>query len=347
MDKYQSAISENCNHILNTVDLVDCLKMHPQLFVKLRKSIESIDVISKRDMTTLMNIWDQTLVAYPPSSPLVHSPVVVPSNLFHCFQDILFRDNMADLISYIAYALKGANMFILIDGISSWTFVKRWVPPRNGDYGTTISRLENIVSDLGWERIPLEYVDRITCEDSSWFFGLKSSERFKKLFTTLNGNYTKYNSENMTAQTLLSSPGEDSFLLKAENTGKKNGDGPGIKVNVTKGTFTEHHAFEIRATIVNDKVKSSGTDVHFHGELKLSDSNIHLCLYWVKYKMYVPLSWYGKPELDIKDGCWRWGGMEFCNKDKNVFVDHKVQYKESWAMEKTGEVQLVAFVKQK
>ena len=56
LDKDNSAISTNCNHILESADLVSCLKNDPTLLDRLQQSIDSVENITKRDMTTNMKM---------------------------------------------------------------------------------------------------------------------------------------------------------------------------------------------------------------------------------------------------------------------------------------------------
>ena len=114
------------------------------------------------------------------------------------------------------------------------------------------------------------------------------------------------------------------------------------KVSKYPGTGTKHFRYDLHVCSDSNK-HTSESDIHFH--TGLVSSNVHFCLYWVKYKEFLPLSWYGKPECD--GDFWMWGAYFFGSLEEGVksFNDQIVKYKQRWSIGSHGEVKLVAFVK--
>ena len=343
LEKDNSSISTNCNHILESVDLVSCLKTESGLLDKLQQSIDSVKNITKRDMTTTMKILKKACAIVPKCQQVMSYR---PSNLFHSYQEISGRETVDKLASYIAYESVGSSFLTFLDCLYSWTFVE--CTPKDSDYECFIAKIADMRREFGWDLLPYEYSKNL-CSGPAftpWWDGFRSSNAFIDSLTTKKGYLTLY-SQNFTTNTLFSSLGDSSYILKAKsniNCTVTGNCGMMIKIYSSLCTGDKPFRFDIKLCSASNKADAE-TEVHFHDELVSPD--VHVCLNLVRSQMFLPLSWYGKPEYDTGKDIWRWGANYFCasNEDKGLFSDHNTEYKRRWNLGQDTEVQLVAFVR--
>ena len=343
LEKDRSSISENCNYILENVDLVSCLRHDSELLDKLQHSIDSVDNITKRDMTTNMKMLKQLYETLPKHPPAPAPTCVTPSNLFHSFQEIKSRKTIDDLISYVAYESRDPTFLTLMDGLISWTLDKN--TPKNHNFSGFVAEIEKLKSEFGWHPLPYEYLKGLcsTASNSPWLHGIQSSESFISSHTTKKG-YLTFHSKKVNVDLLFSSPGESSeYILKCKsNMGCTETGSCGILIRMFNHQVRKckkRRFNKIQVCSVDETVDSE-PGLHFHNELV--SQNVHLCLYAVTCGLFVPLSWYGKPEYDDDNGLWRWGASNFSDEGDKV---QQTMFGRSWALGRNGEVQLVAFIK--
>ena len=207
IDKDNSAISPNCNHILENVALSGCLKSDSELLDRLQKSIVSVDVVTKMDVATNMKMLKQVYEMQPQAQ---YHPVsnVTPSNLFHSFREIGNLASLDELISYVAYNSKDPSLLTLIDGVHSWSLENDGAT-EIPDFESLVAKIINIKGELGWDPLPYEYVknlSRLVSNDASSFNSrfndLLSSNLFIDSLTTKEGHLSFY-SENITSDILF------------------------------------------------------------------------------------------------------------------------------------------------
>ena len=331
--KDTSVISLNSNYILQNVDLISCLIDNSKLFTKLQQSIVSIENISKRDMAAVMEILKKVCEK---STSL---PNFTPSNIFHCFRDIKNCDNVEEIISYIAYDLKDSNFFILIDSIVAWSLENPTY--KIADYESVITKITNIRSELGWDRLPYQYLMSLynSRSDESLLQGLKSYESFISNLTTKEGYLTLYSPKLKYDEVFHNQDVETLHILKADKTAVCAQNGTcGIRVSIL-GTGP---SFDIQIFAQQKRLKLDNEIVHFHGELK--SSSVHICLRWKS--VMLPLSWYGKPEYDAENDVWKWGANLFCAlDDERTFPNSRIKFTNNLILGRDVPVELVAFVK--
>ena len=205
LEKDNSAISTNCNHILErereSADLINCLKSDPVLLDRFQRSIESVENITKRDMATAMKMFKQACAITPKYHHIASDR---PSNLFHSFQEISGCETIDDVISYIVdESVVGPSFLSLMDGLHSWTF--KLCTPKDSDYESFIAKIENIRRECGWDQLPHEYFKNkcFTTICTPWFNDLRSSNSFIDSHTTSVGSLTFY-SQNLKLLTCYS-----------------------------------------------------------------------------------------------------------------------------------------------
>ena len=337
LQKDQTAISPSCNYILENVDLAICLKNDPVLIERLQQSVVSslsIDVDSKRSISVVMKMYQKICEICWCNQPASNR---TPPNLFHCFNDIKAQKDIKQLIEYIAHDVKDSNMFMLLDGLVSWTYENSTPPPQNCDYKDVFAMIQKVKCDLKWNPVPMAYVKKLLSSDGSWFDGLQKSKRFAKAVDPTD-NCLIFYSKKFKPSKLFALDGRKLVLKTSSENGCKESGKCAVMLNVNSNM-----PFNIQVVFGEDS--KSEEEIHFHNELA-SFSTLHLCLFLEESQKYLPLSWYGKPELDETDSVWRWGAVSFHGHGKGKFINHRTQYKHRWELTTLNtEYRLAAFVK--
>ena len=215
LEKDNSCVSQNTNHILKNVDLVICLKTDPELLCKLHRAIESVENVTKKDTATHLKMLRQVyeMFAIQECPPVSN---VTPNNLFHSFREISICNSIDELISYIVYDSKDPSLFTLLDGMYSWSLDRNTA--RGHDYENLIGWLENIKTEFGWDTLPYDYIKNLYSGSNnlSWFHGLKTSDTLINSLMTKEG-YSIFYSGTVSHEILFSTPGEKSFILRGKS----------------------------------------------------------------------------------------------------------------------------------
>jgi hypothetical protein len=322
IERNSETISANGRYLLEKVTFADCCKSHMKSHDKLFDLLSSIKSPSKEDyglIVRLLRNSDKTMTnSLNRLQPNQRSQayITIPNCKFLQFRHIQDYSNLVQLDEFLKSVSFVNNSYIFFDAIYCWVFEKSENGPVTIDENPDFAeKFIELILQRGWKPLVAEYVKgkddscvKILIEKLNKVTAFKSYENYSRILSV----------DDYSPEEFFGRDNDVKFYFKHPTSEKcQDREKCGFILRVTGMVGKINDVFNIQVVLDS---KSYPSDIHFFNEC-INAENMHVALAIDGDMMDYPISWSGKPCLDVTNKYYMWGQHRFYNRGEGSDPD--------------------------